>query len=79
MEVSTCNPKTVQEAEALAAQAYAAMNAPIITEQQAAILLQTSVMQMHRLRDQLKLSHLRLGRNSVRYVRETLMKELSNQ
>ena len=69
---------TQQESNERIIQTRMANALPFITEAQAALLLQVSLIQMRRLREQYNLPHFRAGRSAVRYKREELLKALQN-
>lgn len=69
---------TQSEATDIIVQTRLAAALPIITESQAAMLLQISVLQMRRLREMYNLPHFRAGRSTVRYNREELLSSLQN-
>lgn len=67
---------TQSEATDIIVQTRLAASLPIITEAQAAMLLQISVLQMRRLREMYNLPHFRAGRSTIRYNREELLAAL---
>ena len=69
---------TQSEATDIIVQTRLAAALPIITESQAAMLLQISVLQMRRLREMYNLPHFRAGRSAIRYNREELLSSLQN-
>ena len=74
----TNKPNSMEEAQKLADTVQQASVLPIITEEQAACLLQVSIPQMIRLRIKHNLPHFRVGTRLIRYDRVKLMETLQN-
>lgn len=72
----TNKPNSTEEASLFAEQAQQAAQLPIITEEQAALLLQISLPQMVRLRIKYNLPHFKAGVRLVRYDRLKLFEAL---
>lgn len=74
----TTNPRNAEEAKKFADVAQLASQLPIITEEQAAILLQISMPSLQRLRRLHNLPTICAGSRVIRYPRAELLEALKN-
>lgn len=72
----TVAPKSVEATERYIQQIKLAESLPILTEEQAASLLQVSMMHLRRLRERNVIPCLRIGKSTVRYVKADLMEAI---